>query len=248
MQIQIKNKKLSGGEELITSPDIIIKLTSDIDCELIGIVQLSNGTCKSFNFIKENNYYKGRLIIYEDEVKYLKSVYMYITMITSTKEFTNTIPLNFDINKINLTVKKSKSKEIEELRFQIAQLENLVTDVLANKTVYTTALNIAPSDIKAGMIPIAINDKGLIMFKYPFQDVIKEINGQKTLNSAILLTAKDIPVGTSSNVEATLREHTEAMKSLTAYLDTISSELKAVKAKLAEVEQKLIVHTESSLI
>ena len=32
MQIQIKNKKLSGGEDIITSPDMIIKLTSDINC------------------------------------------------------------------------------------------------------------------------------------------------------------------------------------------------------------------------
>lgn len=248
MQLQIKNKKLSGEDTIIISPDIIIKLTSDTDCELIGVIQLSNGANKSFNFIKENNYYKGRLTIYEDEVKYLNYTNMHIIMISSTTESTNTIPISFDIKKINLTIKKSKAKDIENIRTQLAQLENLVKDILNNKTIYTTSLNITPTDIEAGMIPVAINKEGLVMFKQPFQDVIKEINGQKTLNSAILLTAKDIPTGTSSNVEATLREHTEAMKSLTAYLDTISTELKTVKKKLADVEQKVLIHTESSLI
>lgn len=245
--LQLKENKLTISKA-ITNADTIIKLTSDINCDISALVTLADNSVKVLHFIKENTYYKCRLVFTEEDIQYINKVTMCLILISSTEQRTNTVTVNIDIPKVKQSVKLSKSNDIKVIRNELSKLTTLVNDVLNNKVVYKTNLNIKQSNIKQGMIPVVINEEGLCMFKYPFIDVITEINGQKTVNNAILLTAKDIPTGTSSNVEATLREHTEAMKSLTAYLDTISTELKTVKKKLADVEQKVLIHTESSLI
>ena len=97
------------------------------------------------------------------------------------------------------------------------------------------------------MIPVAIDNTGRCIFQYPFTDVITEINGQKTVNSAIILTAKDIPIE-QTDVATAIKAHTDAIKELNNLLKTVSSELKATKNKVAEIEKTLLVHTDSSII
>lgn len=247
MEIQIKNKKLSYVSNKLTKNDNIIKLTSDIDCEFIGVLNISDGTVKSFDFIKEKNYYKGRLRLFAEEIPYLSSTTFYVTMVSNTVEHTNLIPVEVDVKKLSLSIKQDNSREIIILREKISSLENLVKDILNNKTVYSTPLPIVTTNIMPGMIPTAINEEGLCMFKYPFQDVVTEINGQKTVNSAIIITAKDIPIE-QTDVESAIKAHTEALKEFNNSLKIISSELKSTKNKVADIEKALLQHTESSIV
>lgn len=247
MQLEIKNKTLSYTVNKLTSNDNIIKLTSDVDCEFIGILNLSDGTCKSFDFIKEKNYYKGRLRLFAEDIPYLSNTTFYVTMVSNTVKHTNLIPVEVDVRKLSLSIKQANSREITTLREKISSLENLVKDMLNNKTIYSMPLPIAETTIEPGMVPIAINSNGLCMFKYPFQDVITEINGQTTADSAILLVAKDIPIG-QTTVEDAIKAHTEALKKLNDSLTVISSELKSTKTKVASLEEALLQHTESSII
>ena len=119
--------------------------------------------------------------------------------------------------------------------------------MLSNKLVYQTNLNIDQSNILPGMIPVAINEQGLCMFKHPFIDHITEINGQKTINNAIILTAKDIPIE-QTDVATAIKAHTDAIKELNNLMKTISSELKSTKNKVADIEKALLLHTDSSII
>lgn len=241
-----KNKMLTIEESIITA-DSIIKLISDIDCEISALITLSDGSTKYLSFTKENTYYKARLTFTEEDMKYLNNVTICLILTSATEEKTNTVPLNIDINKVKHSIKLSKSKDIQDIRSDLTKLTTLVNDIVSNKLVYKTNLSITQTNILPGMIPVAINNQGLCMFKYPFIDHITEINGQKTINNAIILTAKDIPIE-QTDVATAIKAHTDAIKELNNLMKTISSELKSTKNKVADIEKALLLHTDSSII
>lgn len=242
----LKNKIIKTNS-VITQADTIIKLTSDINCEISGVVTLSDTCTKYLSFIKENSYYKTRLTFTEEDIKYLNNITLYLILTSATEERTNTIKLDLDVDKVKQSIKLSKSKDIQDIRSDLTKLTALVKDVLTNKLVYQTNLNIDQSNILPGMIPVAINEQGLCMFKHPFIDHITEINGQKTINNAIILTAKDIPIE-QTDVATAIKAHTDAIKELNNLMKTISSELKSTKNKVADIEKALLQHTDSSII
>ena len=244
--LDLKNKKLTVSEQ-IKAADTIIKLTSDIDCEIAALVTLADNSTKYLSFVKENTYYKTRLTFTEEDIKYLNNVTMCLILTSATEERTNTVKLDIDINKVKQSVKLFKSKDIQDIRYDLTKLTALVNDVLSNKLVYQTNLNINQSNILPGMIPVAINEQGLCMFKHPFIDHITEINGQKTINNAIILTAKDIPIE-QTDVATAIKAHTDAIKELNNLMKTISSELKVTRNKVADIEKALLLHTDSSII
>ena len=241
-----KNKMLTIEESIITA-DSIIKLISDIDCEISALITLSDGSTKYLSFTKENTYYKARLTFTEEDIKYLNNVTICLILTSATEERTNSVPLNIDINKVKHSIKLSKSKDIKDIRSDLTKLTVLVNDIVSNKLVYKTNLSITQTNILPGMIPVAINNQGLCMFKYPFIDHITEINGQKTVNNAIILTAKDIPIE-QTDVATAIKAHTDAIKELNNLMKTISSELKSTKNKVADIEKALLLHTDSSII
>lgn len=244
--LQLKENKLTISQA-ITKADTIIKLTSDIDCEISALVTLADNSVKVLPFIKENTYYKGRLVFTEEDIPHINKVTMCLILTSATEQRTNTVDVNIDIPKVKQSVKLYKANDIKVIREELNKLTALVNETLNNKVVYKTNLNVNQTNIKPGMIPIAINEQGLCMFKYPFIDIITEINGQKTLNNAILITAKDIPIE-QTDVESALKAHTEAIKSLNELLNTFGKELKSLRNKLAKVETDLINHTDSSIV
>lgn len=234
----------------ISSHDTILKLTSDIDCIVAGLLELSNKSYKTFDFIKENNYYKARLLISQEDLPYLGNATFCIALIdTNTSKVSNKVPINFDVAKITKSIKLASSNDIKEMKIKLSQLESTINKMANNNfTFKSTNIPIEGFDyIKPGMIPVAIDNKGNCMFQYPFSNIITEINGQKTVNSAIMLVAKDIPIE-QTNVEHAIKSHTEAIKELNNLIKTVSSELKSTKNKLASIEQALIQHTDSSII
>lgn len=247
--LQYKNNNLTIESE-ITSADSIIKLISDINAVFIGILTLSNGTNKVLNFIKENNLYKTRLLITEEDLPYLNSCSLYLSLVSGTLSGnTNKVNIKFNVPKIKQTIKVSSSNDIKDLKISLTQLEARITELLTKTPGFIVRnLETANSNyIKPGMIPVAIDETGKTIFQYPFIDHVTEINGQKTVNSAILLTAKDIPIE-QTDVESAIKAHTEALKELNNFMKTISEELKVTKNKVAEIEKALIQHTDSSII
>jgi hypothetical protein len=234
----------------ITSHDTVLKLVSDIDCVIAGLIEFSNKSYKTLNFIKENDYYKARLIITQEDLPYLDGATFAVAAIDSnTSKASNKVPIKFDVAKIAKTIKVASSNDIKDMQIKLSQLETTIHKISNNNFTFKyTNVPIEGFDyIKPGMIPVSIDNKGNCMFQYPFANIITEINGQKTVNSAIMLVAKDIPIE-QTNVEAAIKAHTEAIKELNNLMKTISSELKSTKNKLASVEQALLQHTDSSIV
>lgn len=247
--IELKSNKLIVTQN-IQSPDTVITLYSDIDCTYIGVITLSNKATKAISFVKESNLYKARLVITEEDLPYLNNCTFHLVLIDiDTSKTTDKVPLIFEVNKIKKSVAISKSNEIRDIKIELAKLSNRVNNILVKKPTVEIHPIIPENNgtIKPGMIPITIDSKGRCIFQYPFLDVITEINGQKTVNSAIILTAKDIPIE-QTDVESAIKAQTTAIKELNNFITTLSKELKSIKNKVAEVEKALLQHTDSSII
>lgn len=246
--LQLKENRLTMLKQIINA-DTIIKLTSDIECEISALITLSDNSTKVVTFIKENNYYKGRLVFTEEDINYLNKATLTLILISTTKQRTNTIPLDIDIYKVKQSIKVSASNDIKDIKISIAQLTKRLEDI-SNKApsfIVNSATPINTNYVKPGMIPVAIDATGRCIFQYPFIDHITEINGQKTVNNAILITAKDIPIE-QTDVATAIKAHTDAIKELNNLMKTISSELKNTKNKVADIEKALLQHTDSSII
>ena len=247
--LRYKEKKLYIDTS-ITSADTSIKLISDIDCYYKGILTLSNGSTKTLDFIKENNIYKTRLVITEEEFPYINSCNLYLILIDGdTQEQSNTEPILFDCSKIRNSISISKSHEIKDIKVSMAKLTKKLETIItkAPSFIVTPITPVNTNAVKPGMIPVAIDETGRCIFQYPFIDHVTEINGQKTVNNAILITAKDIPIE-QTDVATAIKAHTDAIKELNNLMKTISSELKSTKNKVADIEKALLQHTDSSII
>ena len=247
--IEFKSNQLSITSK-IQSPDTVLTLYTDIECNYIGVITLSNKATKAIFFIKENNIYKARLVITEEDLMYLNNATFHLVLIDSnTSKTTEKVPITFETNKIRKSVAISKSNEIKDVKIELAKLSRKVDEVLSKAPIVVSDIEIKenPDVIKPGMVPITIDSKGRCIFQYPFLDVITEINGQKTVNSAIILTAKDIPIE-QTDVESAIKAQTTAIKELNSFITILSKELKSIKNKVAAVEKALLQHTDSSII
>jgi hypothetical protein len=243
------NNKLSI-KGTITSADTILKLNTDKDCIYIGVLTFTDNSNKTLNFVKENSYYKTRLLLTEEDLTNLSKCSFHLIQIESTLEQkTNEVTLEFDILKIKNNIKKSNSNEIRDIKINISKLTKRLEDVISKAPSFTvtSATPINTKYVKPGMIPVAIDETGRCIFQYPFIDHVTEINGQKTVNNAILITAKDIPIE-QTDVATAIKAHTDAIKELNNLMQTISSELKSTKNKVADIEKALLQHTDSSII
>ena len=122
--LKFKHNLLSAEPFSIDSPDYIFQLTTDTpDCNYFGVITLTNKVVKTLQFIKFNSIFKARLLLDTEDLNYLRGATL--KLISVSAEFSkesNLIALNFDINKIKLTIKQETSKEILELKKQIASL------------------------------------------------------------------------------------------------------------------------------
>lgn len=243
-----KNNNLSINTN-ISKADSILKLTTDIEATYTGVLTLSNKTFKTISFIKDKDIYKARLLITEEDLPYLSSCTFHLCLANSSLfGSTNSEKILFDIPKVKQTIKISKSQDIRDIKIELSKLTTTINMILSNiPTISTTNIDISKANIKPGMIPVTIDETGRCVFQYPFIDHVTEINGQKTTNSAILLTAKDIPIE-QTDVESAIKAQTNAIKELNSYLKTLSSGLKQVTNKVATIEQQLLQHTDSSII
>ena len=244
-----KNNTLKCLDTIVSS-DNILQLNSDKDCFYIGVITLSDATVKTISFTKDKNLYKARLIFTEEDLTNLPKCTIHLILLDgNTQVSSNTIELPLDILKIKKSVKLSKSNDIKDIKISIAQLTKRLEDVInkAPSFMVTSATPINTNYVKPGMIPVAIDETGRCIFQYPFIDHVTEINGQKTVNNAILITAKDIPIE-QTDVATAIKAHTDAIRELNNLMKTVSYELKSTKNKVADIEKALLQHTDSSII
>lgn len=246
--LKITNKTLSSTNPIIKSSDSIIELKSDIDATYIGVLELTNGSKKTIQFINDGEIYKARLIINVEELTNIKNSKFYVVMISGLmNEKTNMIHFKFDIEMIKKDIRVSTSNDIEEIKIKLQEIDNVVDSLRTNKTIQD--LNLAKHDaVKKGMVPVTIDDNGTCIFMYPFSEHIKIVNGQKAINGVVDIDSSMIKYKLGKTIETALSEHAQAIASLGDALKIISENQKEIRKHLDELDIQLAKHINDGII
>jgi hypothetical protein len=183
---------LSSSVETIESPQVILKLLTEVKATFTAVIVLNNNSKLAYSFENEGEVYKCKFEVTKETIPFLNGARLYLHVVDSGLEKnSNEVLLNFNQDKIKMSIKKVVGEEVLDLTQRMSKLESELIS-LSKKGILKNAPVINKKDIKPGMIPVA-TATGEFTAAYPFADVVKEINGVKAINERLLLTLKDIP-------------------------------------------------------
>ena len=247
--LTLKENKLSAVENFtITKHDYTITLTPDnLDCHYFGLITLGDKTTLTIQFKKVDSCFKARLVLTKETLEVLDNSCLKIISISSNFEReSNSIPLYFDRENISLTVKRSASTELSELKRQILSLESKIDALSLGKPV--TNIDIQNKEcIKPGMTLVAIDNQTFVA-AYPFVDIVKEVNGQVAVDGVVNIDSSMVKYNTERTVEDQMKIIGEAIKAQHNSLQIISSELTALSKKIADLTVKIETHLDNGII
>lgn len=251
MILKLTKNHLSALDNKVTSSDSLIKIETDVDAVLIGVLRFFDGTTKILEFVKEKDEtFKqiARLVIDTEDVKRLDSVTFCIESIDgSFRRTSNQIGVAFDTKLIGTDIKRHINNEYAELLKRIKQVEESI-EFGASKLL--TNINITNKDlIKPGMIPVAIDSKGNFVAQYPFSNHVVSVNGITAANGAVIIDSSMIRYKKNGkSIEQTFDDHADAIASLKTLLTKVISNQKEIRQKLDELDIKLETHINSGII
>ena len=246
--LKYENNLLKLISKNITSSDSIIKLESDVDASILGVLILSDGSKKVIEFVKSDGYL-ARLILTESDLPLLSNSKFYIELINSEFHKTSNLVLfKFDIDSIKLDIKKRISDEYKELLTRIAKLENKVNDLKTSKVLDGVSI-VNKALIRPGMIPVAIDNIGNFVALYPFANNITEVNGQHAVNGVVVVDASMIEYKLKGiTVETALQNQADAIVALKNVLDQIVESQKDISNRLNNLDYKIEQHINNGII
>lgn len=246
--LQFKKNILTSKTFTIEEPDTIIQLNTDVlDCNYFGVITLNNKTTKTIQFIKVKSLFKARLSLAEEELPYLLGATLRLLSVSSSfSKESNPVQLNFDIDKIKLTIKQSVSKDLLEFKKDLVQVQSKLEALSLGKLVPNVNI-INKNHIKPGMILVAI-DNGNFMAAYPFADIITKVNGQVAVDGVVEIDASMIKYNTERTIEEQIKVVAEAIKVQNNTLKAISAEINSLSKKLAELTVKVETHLDNGII
>lgn len=245
--LEYKNGIFTTTNLTIESSDTLLRLQSDIDCVLVGVIHLQNNITKSIPFTKTNNYHSARLVISEEDFNILSNPSISLIVIEgNSHKQTPKEKLKVNLAKIKLDLKIKYSKELQEVTIKLNQVSKTLNDLLQKGTI--NGINILGYEyVKPGMVPIAIDDKGNCMFQYPLANIISELNGLKTADGTLRLEAKDIPTG-KTDVETRLNTISTTVTELGKHIQGLANTVKELSAKVGELDYKIASHLDTSIV
>lgn len=242
------NKKITSSV-IIESYYSIITLTSDITTDIFGEISLVNGITRLCQFIHiKDNIYKARMLIHEEDIPLLATSQFNLILINGPfSERTNQISLNFDIDKIHLSIQVAQSKELKEIKLAVADLTSRIESLIKGYKLSGIPLS-NQTNIKRGMVPVAIDDKGNFAAMYPFNDSITEINGQRAANGVVELDASMIKYIQERTIADQLTVIGEAFTKEHELVTKLSEEVKKLTDQLAELQIRFEVHLDNGVV
>jgi len=240
------------SDDIISSSDYVISLTTDIDAIILGVLEFTNGSKKVIQFVKTNTEsltYKGRLIICPEDLEFLESSIFYLYLINGElSQKTNMLKLVFDKEKIKLDIKREISDQYKAVLTSVKKLEEKLSALTTGKVLQS--LPIKNKDIiKPGMIPVAIDDKGNFVAMYPFANLISSINGHQGIDGAIKLDASMIEYKENGDsIKEVIEKQTEAIQTIKHLIDEIAKNQKEIRQQLNEVDMKIESHINNGII
>ena len=249
--LEYKNKKLKAIDEVIDSSDYILRLDTDLDVVILGVIIFANGVKKVIQFVNQSDQSTikiARLITEEKELPLLDNVkFQVIALNGDFKESSNIIPIKYNKELIKTNIKVSVSNEYKELKELIASLSDKLSSLTSGKIISKVDL-VNKSFIKPGMIPVAIDDKGNFAALYPFANNITCVNGQYAANGVVIIDSSMIEYKLGKSTEKAIDDHAEAISKIGDALKEISNELKAIRKHVDDVDIKLTQHINNGII
>lgn len=245
--IEYKDSKLKLNNLMIESSDTLLRLQSDIDCILVGVVHLNNGVTKTVPFTKTGVYHTARLVITEEDFQYFNSPKFSLVVIEGESyKQTDKADLPVNLAKIKLDLKIKISQELKDITIRLSQVSKTLNDLLQKGTI--NGINILGYEyVKPGMVPMVIDDKGTCIFQYPLANIISELNGLKTADGTLRLDAINIPSG-KTNVEARLNTMAQTIKALGNHIQTLGNTVKDLSGKVGELDMRIASHLDTSIV
>lgn len=245
--IEYKNSILNLNNLVIESADTLLKVQSDMDCTIVGVLHLDNNIVKTLPFTKTGNYHTARLVITEEDFKYLSNPKISLMILEGMLfKSTELLTLPVDLLKIKLDLKVKYSKELQDLTVKLNQVTKTINDLLQKGTI--NGINILGYEyVKPGMVPMVIDDKGNCVFQYPLANIISELNGLKTADGTLRLEAKDIPSG-KTNVETRLNTIVDSIKTMGNHIQKLADSVKELSGKIGELDIRLSSHLDTSIV
>lgn len=247
--LTLKENKLTIQKDiLIDSHDYTLILNADkTNCNYFGLITLSDKSIKTIQFTRIDTCLKARLVLSKEDLPLLdNSTFKLISASANLTQESNSIPISFDKDKINLTIKHQTSKEISELKRSVVALQDKIDALVLGKPI--TNVNIANKDyIQPGMTLIAIDNQTFIA-AYPFVDIVKQVNGQTAVDGVVEIDASMIKYNTERTIEEQIKVIGKAIQTQNQTLKTISSELNVLSKKLADLTVKVETHLDNGII
>jgi len=242
-------KLLSG---CINSPDnlLTIHMVGVDDATVFGRVTLqplNTEIITQFNK-RSSTIYASRLRIDTELLQKVEAATITIEVVSAT--FSKLYPkhdLPVDRDKIKQSIITIKHKEVQDLKLKLLTMEETLRCLTEGRAL--TKLSLKNTDsIAPGMVPVCIDNKGTFIAAYPFNDMIKDINGVTPIGSSLTLMADDIPMESGVSIQEAWQSYIQTTTKILGYISTIEDQLSAITNKIKELDTALTTHLNTGII
>lgn len=240
---------LEYSEQKITNFDSILSLKCDLAATIFGTLAFKNGTKKMLQFTDTGiETYDARLTITTEDLQYLDDSEFYITIISSSFNRTsNKVRLLFDKNKIKQKIKVAASQQIEELITRLATLEEIIKDIKIRGALSSLKI-VNKEDVLPGMVPVSLGGEKFVA-KFPFSDVVREVNGIKAVDESIVITLEDVMLKyNGKNAEETVQLLIEVIRKMSGAIHSLLETQSHMANRIKEIELTLARFTTSAIL
>jgi hypothetical protein len=242
--------KLLSGRIESTDTLLIIQFNAAQDSAIFGrVTLLPSKTEVVTQFTKRTStIYVARLRIDADILQNTKDASIVIEIVSGI--FSKKLPkhaLVVDEEKIKYSISATKHKEVQELKLKLREIQETLRLLTEGRALTKISLSNTDS-VAPGMVPVAIDNKGNFVAMYPFNDMIKDINGITPIGSSLELKAEDILMESGMSIQEAWQSYIQTATKILNYITEVETQLSKINTKLADLETNLTTHLNTGVI
>lgn len=238
-----KNNILTGSV-FFKEQNNLVKIAMDIDNPCIYMANIYMDGKKIFTkqLTKSSTQIYSVIIPYlkeflEDEVDISISVTSQFNQEVSES---NRVNLFIDKEAILLTLSDAKDEMLTNLTAEIALIKKDFQDAI-NCNFVNTIPGIDHSTIKKGMVPMAIQDGGPLVYSHQFLDSISSVNGKHGIGKEVILKAEDIQADSGLSIQECLEGIYTMANSNTENTNNLLGVINNINNRIADIENDILL-------